>query len=376
MARILDLTTIVGAYGTRVLAELGHDVIRVEDRAGDALRRAAPLLDGAADLEASAFHQFLNAGKRSVALDLAGEEGRRVLLALAAKADAVVASLPLPVSEDALLAAKRDLVLVLIDDGPPELCAYASSGLLAITGDPARAPTLMGGHVPCAAVGIHVVLAAAAALLAKETTGQDQIVDVSAPQCLAALAEQVWVEYSATGETMERLGSRGGVTALAGALPCADGHWMISVPPDPRGWTNFVELVPDPAFKDDHSLADEAMRRERKEEILGRIAVWSTQQKKNEIVEEAQRRHIPATVVTNPLELIDDPQLLARGFLRPADHPDFGRINFPTGALASLRRQEMSFAPRLGEHTAAILSESGYADAEIARLKERGVVIV
>jgi crotonobetainyl-CoA:carnitine CoA-transferase CaiB-like acyl-CoA transferase len=149
---------------------------------------------------------------------------------------------------------------------------------------------------------------------------------------------------------------------------------MISVPPDPRAWANFVELVPDPAFKDDSSLADEALRRERKDEILERIAVWSGQQKKNEIVEEAQRRHIPATVVTNPLELVDDPQLLARGFLRPVDHPDFGRINFPAGALASMRRQDMPFAPRLGEHTAALLGELGYSDAEIGRLEDRGIV--
>jgi crotonobetainyl-CoA:carnitine CoA-transferase CaiB-like acyl-CoA transferase len=373
MARILDLTTIVGAYGTRVLAELGHDVVRVEDRTGDALRRCAPHL-GTMSPESSAFHQFLNAGKRSVALDLASADGRRIVLALAKQADAVVASAPLPVSEGELLAAKRDLVLVLIDDGPPELCAYASSGLLAITGDPAAKPVLMGGHVPLSAVGIHVALAAASALFAKDATGEGQIVDVSASQCLAALAEQSWVEYSATGETMERLGSRGGVTALAGALPCADGHWMISVPPDPRGWANFVELVPDPAFKDDHALADEALRRERKEEILERIAVWSTQQKKNQIVEDAQRRHIPATVVTNPLELVDDPQLLARGFLRPVDHPDFGRINFPAGALASLRQQEMAFAPRLGQHTAAVLRELGYSAAEIDRLKAQGVI--
>lgn len=373
MARVLDLTTMVGAYGTRVLAELGHDMLRVEDRRGDALRRAEPHL-GTDGLETGAFHQFLNAGKRSVALDLASAEGRRILLALVKQVDAVIASAPLPLDEDELLAAKRDLVLVLIDDGPPELCAYTSSGLLALTGDPDSKPVLMGGHIPLSAVGIHVALAAASALLAKDRTGEGQIVDVSAPQCLASLAEQSWVEYSATGETMERLGSRGGVTALAGALPCADGHWMISVPPDPRGWANFVELVPDPAFKDDHALADEALRRERKEEILERIAVWSTQQKKNEIVEEAQRRHIPATVVTNPLELVDDPQLLARDFLRPVEHPDFGRINFPAGALASLRHQAMTFAPRLGEHTAAVLREIGYSDADIARLKEQGIV--
>jgi crotonobetainyl-CoA:carnitine CoA-transferase CaiB-like acyl-CoA transferase len=355
MPRILDLTSEVGAYGTRLLAELGHDVVRIENPAGDAVRRLDPHLRAASDIEASAFHQFLNAGKRSFALDLATEDGRRRLLALAATADAVVASLPLPLGEDELRAANPDLALILIDDGPGELCAYARSGLLAITGEPDGRPVLLGGHIPYSAVGIYVAMATAAALFA----GGGQVVDVSAPQCLAALGEQVWIEYCASGELLERLGSRGGITALAGALPCADGHWMVSVPPSPQGWENFVQMVPDPAFKDDASMADEAARRERKNEILDRVALWSQSRSKHEIVEEAQRLHIPAAPVLSPLDLTQDAQLLARGFLRPTDHPDFGRINFPVGALATLFGTDVPAAPRLGQHNAAILRELG-----------------
>jgi crotonobetainyl-CoA:carnitine CoA-transferase CaiB-like acyl-CoA transferase len=355
MPRILDLTSEVGAYGTRLLAELGHDIVRIENPAGDAVRRLEPHLRAASDIEASAFHQFLNAGKRSFALDLATDEGRRRLLALAKHADAVVASLPLPLGEDELRAANPDLALVLIDDGPGELCTYARSGLLAITGEPDGRPVLLGGHIPYSAVGVYVAMATAAALFA----GGGQVVDVSAPQCLAALGEQVWIEYCASGELLERLGSRGGITALAGALPCADGHWMVSVPPSPQGWENFVQMVPDPAFKDDASMADEAARRERKNEILDRVALWSQSRNKHEIVEEAQRLHIPAAPVLSPLDLTQDAQLLARGFLRPTDHPDFGRINFPVGALAALFGTDVPAAPRLGQHNAAILKEFG-----------------
>jgi formyl-CoA transferase len=149
---------------------------------------------------------------------------------------------------------------------------------------------------------------------------------------------------------------------------------MISVPPDPRGWANFVQLVPHPAFKDDGSLADEAMRRERKQEILDCIADWSRHQNKNEIVERAQSLHIPAAVVTNPLELINDPQLLARGFLKAIDHPAFGKINFPVGALASMLHQAMSVAPSLGASTAPVLAELGCTASEVDRLKHEGIV--
>jgi crotonobetainyl-CoA:carnitine CoA-transferase CaiB-like acyl-CoA transferase len=375
MARVLDLTSQVGAYGTRLLAELGHEVVRVEPPAGDAVRREAPQLGGP-DLEAGSFHQFLNAGKRSVALDLDTPEGRRIFLALVATADAVVASLLPPLSEAEILAANAQIALVLLDDGPPELCALARSGLLAITGEPDGKPTMLGGHVSHSAIGIYLALAAASALLAKDSAGAAQIVDVSAPQCLAALAEQVWVEYSMSGELLERQGSRGGITALAGALPCADGHWMVSVPPEPRGWTNFVQLVPDPAFKDDASLADEALRRERKGEILDRIAVWSAERRKKDIVEAAQQLHIPAASVANPAELVGDPQLLARGFLRPVDHPLFGQINFPVGALAAIAGKDMSFAPRLGQDTKALLGEIGISAAEMSRLADQGIIAI
>ena len=374
MARILDLTSDVGAYGTRLLAELGHDVIRVESPKGDTLRRLEPHLDAAPGLEGGAFHQFLNTGKRSVAVDLATTEGRKLLLALVKTADAVVASLPLPIEQREILAANPDLVLVRLDDGEPELCNVASTGLLAITGEPDGKPTLLGGHVPSSAVGVYLAMAVAAAIFGKELTGTGSVVDVSGAQCLATLAEQVWVEYSVSGEALERLGSRGGITALAGALPCADGHWMVSVPPDPRGWTNFVQLVPDPAFKDDSSMADEAFRRDRKDEILDLVGVWSSSRNKHQIVQQAQDLHIPATPVLNPLELVDDPQLLARGFLRPVDHPNFGKMNFPMGALASMTGQAMSFAPRLGQDTAAILTELGYSAGDIARLKGQGIV--
>jgi crotonobetainyl-CoA:carnitine CoA-transferase CaiB-like acyl-CoA transferase len=360
MARILDLTSEVGAYGTRLLAELGHEVVRVEPPEGDALRRMQPHCGKEPGADSSAFHQFLNAGKRSFTADLRIAEGRKWLLELATKSDAVVASLPLPFGEDEWIAAHPDLALVLIDDGPPELCAFARSGLLAITGEPDGRPVLLGGHVPCSAVGVYVAMATESALFARQATGAGQIVDVSAPQCLAALAEQVWIEFSSSGELLERLGSRGGITALAGALPCADGHWMVSVPPSPQGWANFVDLVPDPAFKDDASMADEANRRERKNEILDRVAHWSSKRKRDEIVEEAQRRHIPAAPVLSPLDLTHDPQLLARGFLRSVEHPDFGRMNFPLGALASLAGKEVSIAPRLGQDNAAILAELGY----------------
>jgi crotonobetainyl-CoA:carnitine CoA-transferase CaiB-like acyl-CoA transferase len=359
MARILDLTGPTGAYGTRLLAELGHDVVRIEAPGGDSLRALHPHVGSAPDAETGAFHQFMNAGKRSVALDPETDKGRSLLLALAAKADAVVASLPLPVDEAALTSANKSLILVRLDDTMPELCAFARSGLLAITGQPDGKPVVLGGHLALSAVGVYVALAAIAALFGRGDSGAGQVVDVSAPQALATLAEQVWNQYGATGETLERLGSQGGATALAGALECADGYWMVSVPRDPKGWENFVKLVPHPAFTNDPKLADWAERRKRKSEVLGYVAEWSRTQKRDEIVARAQDLDFPCAPVLSPLDLTRDPQLVARGFLREIEHPQFGKISFPIGALANVWNRTLSFAPKLGKDTDAVLAELG-----------------
>src|SRR5688572_11974062 len=129
MARIIDLTGHAAAYAARLLVETGHDVIRVEPREGDEVRRAGPFLGESVSLETGAVHQFMNAGKRSFTADLTTEGGQRLLLELVATADVVIASLPLPLDESRLTRANPRLVLVRVEDGDPEICAYARSGL-------------------------------------------------------------------------------------------------------------------------------------------------------------------------------------------------------------------------------------------------------
>jgi len=143
MSRILDLTSETGAYGTHLLAEMGHDVVRIEPPCGDAVRRLAPLIGPEGDPDASAFHQYWNAGKAAWSSTLAAAEGRRLFIELVRRADAVVASLPLPVEEALLREANPRLVLVRLDDGPPEICAYARSGL---DGDHRRFRRQPGAH--------------------------------------------------------------------------------------------------------------------------------------------------------------------------------------------------------------------------------------
>ena len=374
MARVIDLAGLAGAYATRLFAEEGHEVIRIESPGGDGLRRLPPFLGEKQDLEHSAYHQFLNAGKKSLALNLDSPAGQKIFLELLSQSDALVADHALPLEDPFLFEANPQLIVTKIQDQESELCAVARSGLMSLTGQPGQAPAILGAHVPSLAVGIYVAVATAAALLTRERTGKGSIATVSVHEALESFVEQAMVEYSFSGTITERRGSKGAITAVSGALPCKNGHWVISQIHRPGRWTKFMDWVQDPELMSDPSLAQEENQHKRRDFIMDRLDTWAKGFTNTELVEEAQRRHFPASPVSTPLDLIDDPQLIARGFLKEIDHPEFGRIKFPVGAIASVLKTQLPAAPRLGEHNTQILTQLGYSEDDRRTLSAAGAI--
>ena len=373
MARVIDITGLAGAYATRLFAEEGHEVIRIES-AEDSLRRLPPFLGEKQDLEHGAYHQFLNAGKKSLAVNLNSRAGQKILIELLGQSDALIADDSPSLEECVLFEANPKLIVTKIQDQEPELCAMASSGLMSLTGHPGQAPAVLGAHVPSLAVGIYIAVATAAALLSGKRTGKGSIVKVSVREALESFVEQAMVEYSFSGTVTERRGSKGAITAVSGALPCKDGHWVISQIHRPGRWTKFMDWVQDPELISDPSLAEEENQHKRRDFIMDRLDKWAKCFTKTELVEEGQRRRFPASPVSTPLDLVDDPQLIARGFLKEIDHPEFGRIRFPQGAIATVLGNQLSPAPRLGEHNTEILTQLGYSEADRQTLISAGAI--
>ena len=374
MARVIDLAGLAGAYATRLFAEEGHEVIRIESPGGDDLRRLPPFLGEKQDLEHSAYHQFVNAGKKSLALNLDSPAGQKIFLELLSQSDALVSDYVLPFEDRFLFEANPKLVVTKIQDQESELCAVARSGLMSLTGQPGQAPAFLGAHVPSLAVGIYVAVATAAALLTFKKTGKGLLAKVSAREALESFVEQAMVEYSFSGTVTERRGSKGAITAVSGALPCKNGHWVISQIHRPGRWTKFMDWVQDPELISDPSLAEEENQHKRRDFIMDRLDKWAKRFTKTELVEEAQRRHFPASPVSTPLDLVDDPQLIARGFLKEIDHLEFGRIRFPQGAIATVLGNQLRPAPRLGEHNTEILTQLGYSADDRQTLNAAGAV--
>jgi CoA:oxalate CoA-transferase len=374
VARVIDLAGLAGAYATRLFAEAGHEVIRIESPEGDGLRRLPPFLGEKQDLEHGAYHQFLNAGKKSLALNLDSPAGQKIFLELLSQSDALVADDSLPLEDRFLFEANPKLLVTKIHDQKLELCAVALSGLMSLTGQPGQAPAILGAHVPSLAVGIYVAVATAAALLTLKRTGKGSIATVFVREALESFVEQAMVEYSFSGTITERRGSKGAITAVSGALPCKNGYWVISQIHRPGRWTKFMDWVQDPELISDPSLAEEKNQHKRRDFIMDRLDKWAKRFTKAELVEEAQRRHFPASPVSTPLDLVDDPQLIARGFLKEIDHPEFGRIRFPQGAIATVLGNQLSPAPRLGEHNTEILTQLGYSADDRQTLISAGAI--
>ena len=337
------------------------------------MRREGPFVRGCYDLEHGAYHLFVNAGKESLALDVTSMIGQRVFLDLLQTAACVVVARPLPVGVSRMLACNPRIAVVELEEAGNEFIAYAASGLMALTGYPTDRPVLLGGHAALSAVGTYVAVAASAALFAARRSGRGQQIVISAAHCLEALTEQSVQIYHASGKVTKRRGYRGAVTAVSGAFECADGYWMISVPPV-GGWKRLMAWMEDPVLADDESLLREDGRMAKRDLILDRIEQWSRRHTKRQLVEEAQQRNIPAAPVSTTKDLAEDPQLHARSFFRDVAHRDLGTISFPVGAIAARHNWSPRPAPLLGEHTQAILEELGYPDAIRRALVERGVI--
>ncbi|MBM4264298.1 MAG: hypothetical protein FJ145_23100 [Deltaproteobacteria bacterium] len=359
MARIIEITDLAGAYATRLLAEAGHEIVRIEDPSGDKLRGLPPFLSDESEVEGSCYHQFINAGKKSVTLQLNGDVEKETLLRLLKTANGLVTDRNFAIEETQLFRANPKLVYTKVTGSDePEICALARSGLMSLTGQPDGAPMMLGGHLASLASGTYVAVAITAGLQIAQQSGKGVTAKVSLREALESFVEQAMVEYSFSGVITERRGSKGAITAVSGAMPCKDGHWVISQINRPGRWVKFVEWVQDPQLAADPSLAEEANQMKHRDFILERVFAWANSHTKNELVEEAQRRHFPASPVSTTLDLINDPQLIARGYLKPLEHPHLGSLLFPQGAIASMHGQNMKPAPKLGEHNEELLTNS------------------
>jgi benzylsuccinate CoA-transferase BbsE subunit len=373
--RVLDLTTNYAAYAGRLLADLGADVVRLEPPEGSPVRSLAPCQTGPAGAPLSFAHAFLDAGKRSVTLDLMTSAGRELLAELAASSDAMIETPSAGAADhiDFELVRQRNPGLVLVSisafgrDGPyagyqaTDLTLLAAGGLLSLGGYADSEPLAVQGEQAMLASGIYGAIAVLTALYERTQTGKGCWIDVSGQECVAFALEDAVAEWSINAHVRRRLGD-GAREAGTGIYPCKDGH--ISVVAGRLGTANaFVTLtqwvaaseVPGGASLLEPQWQDFKFRQSR--EGIARFAeifgAFCRTRSKHELYREGQARQIAIAPVNTVADVLEDAQLAANSYFRPQFERNSGRdITFP-GPPYRLSRTPARLrgaAPKLGEH--------------------------
>jgi crotonobetainyl-CoA:carnitine CoA-transferase CaiB-like acyl-CoA transferase len=376
------------AFCTKLLTDYGADVIKVEKPGvGDVTRRMGPFADDEAGPEKSALFLYLNAGKRSLALDLETDEGADVIRRLILEVEVVVenfppgylASIGLPFED--LRRRKPRLLMTSItpfgQTGPyasyraSNLVSYASGGQMYMTGDPDREPLLVAGQQADYQAGLHAFAATCIAAYACNYQEVGQWIDISAQECQATMLEFAlpWHMHLGLG-----YGARRGnqLNATAGIFPVADGHVGVHVM-QPQ-WPRFAGIV-DPGLLEDERFKDMQARLVNNDELLARVFAWMADKPKQELYHRFQEAKVPAAFVHTVDDLLQSEQLDERGFWSRVDHGDAGSATHP-GPPIRFADFEVAYspAPRLGEHSEQILADIGLRGDEIADLRGRGVI--
>lgn len=393
---VLDLSDgMAGGYCTKVLRDLGAKVIKIETPGiGDSTRSIGQVFNNSPDKKTSAAFLYLNAGKKSVTLNIESQNGREILCELIRKTDVLVETFSpgkldeLSIGFKQLESFNSALVMASItpfgQTGPysgyvgSDLVNYAVSGYMYLTGDEDREPLKAGGMQSEYQAGIAGAMSVMAALTHRDFTGEGQHVDVSAIEALNATFDGVgyYSAFENRGIIPKRAGTRLVQREPQGAypsvlLPCKDG-W-VHAHYSPSNLEGLAMLTGDSHLESDEVLSS---MRGHADEIDDALIQWMKNYTREEIQTLAQEIRVPFTMVQSIPEVLDDAQNKARGFFVEIDHPEAGVLRYPT---TPFRLPESSWEPRcaplLGEHTREILvGELEISDDDFERFERMNVI--
>ena len=400
--RVLDLSQgVAGPYCTKLLADCGAEVIKIEPPAGDISRRLGPFPEDLPHPEKSGLFLHLNTNKKSVTLDVATTSGVVILKKLLARANVLVESSPpgrmdeLGLGYEQLRQDFPRLIYASITSfgqtGPyrdyraNSLVAMAMSSIMYNTGEPDREPLVTGTEPAGYFAGLQAFVGILAALANRERNGPPaagEHVDVSLVESTAAADEYNAAMYAYSGAIRRRFYSRHVFGYPNDILPSQDGH--VVVIPGAQGFPRplmeqgvspmsllleNLELDQNPLFQ----MMQERYTRWRELDEL--LLPWLTTHPSRQIVETAQELRMPFALVLTVADLLEDAHLAARGFFEEIEHPGAAKLRHP-GAPFQMSETpwRTAPAPTLGQDNEAVLGEAGYDRQDLGILRDRGVI--
>ncbi len=393
--RVIDYSHfLAGPYVGRCLAALGAEVIKVErPGSGDAGRQHAFVLD---DQQSGYFLQ-LNMGKQGVSVNMKDPRGKAFMQQLCDSADVFIENYR-PGALDKLglgykELAERNPKLVYCSisayghTGPDAhragfgLIAEAKSGIMQMVGTPGEAPPLLRISLGDMYTGIHAVAAINAALLGRVNSGKGQHIDMALYDTLVSMHEYAVQCYTLSGGEIlpQQTGHDMPTSTLYGVFRAADGDLVIAAQVD-DSWKRFAALVEADAgvagFGSDTRFHTPGGRNEHREEILAIVRGWVGANPVARLLSLLDEVDVPSAKVQRIDEVINDPQIQARGMIMEQQHPRYGTLRLPNlpFRFSDCDTTVTRVAPDLGEHNAEVAAQLGFSLEEITHLQADGVL--
>jgi len=390
--RVLDLAGPLGLHCTKLLADMGADVVKIEPPGGDEARRHPPFKDNVPHPEKSLYFLHFNTNKRGITLDITAPEGRSIFLELARKADVVLETFrpgrmdELRIGYEMLRAENAGLVYTAItpfgQTGPwrdykaNDMAGLALGNLLYLAGEPGEPPLQPPGEIAYGMASTYGAFATAVALYHRLESRKGQYIDVSMHECAGHIAGYFIPNYGYTGDKPARASRKGEETDLYDPYPTQNGYVRIFIIPVEQ-WRRLVDWIGRPPSISGPEFEKMAYRRKNPEPVHKAISEFCLKRTKEELYEEGQKRRIAVTPINTAGEFINSPQTQERGIFTDMIHPVIGKYAHfgPVPRLSETPGQIRRTAPLIGEHNQEIYcGELGITSDDLVALRASGVI--
>ncbi|MFC5513201.1 CaiB/BaiF CoA transferase family protein [Massilia jejuensis] len=388
--RVLELGQLIaGPFAAKTLADFGAEVIKVETPGdGDPLRKWRMLHEGT-----SVWWQAQSRNKQSICIDLRTAEGQQLVRMLAESADVLIENFRPGTMEkwgmgwDDLYRINPRLIMLRVSgygqDGPrrdePGFAAIAEAmgGLRYITGEPGRVPVRAGVSLGDTLAGLHGALGILLALYQRDAKGgTGQMIDVALYESVFNLTESLLPEYSAFGAVRKPAGGALPGIAPSNAYRCQDGEYVLIAGNGDSIFKRLMQAIGRADLADDPGLAKNDGRVGRVAELDAAIETWTGTLPIDAVLADLKQAGVPSGRIYSAKDIAEDEHYRARGVIEKVRSAEGLEVEVPgimpklSGNPGAIRER----APALGEHTEQILATAGLSTAEIAALKEKGVV--
>jgi crotonobetainyl-CoA:carnitine CoA-transferase CaiB-like acyl-CoA transferase len=387
--RVLELGNMYAApTAGRMLRDFGADVVKVEDPAtGDYARQWTPQKDGL-----SLGFARLNAGKRSLGVDLRDPRGQDLVRTLAARVDVIVESFRPGRLErwglgfDELRSLNPGLVLTRVSGfgqtGPYRsrpgfgTVAEVGSGFAFVNGWPETPPTSPPFGFADSIAGIAAAMGTAMALYRKARTGEGEEVDVALYEPLMFIVGDMLLKWQTLGEVQGRVGNGTGSASPRGIYRAGDGHWLAIAASNQGIAKRLFAAMGQPELIDDPRYATNAARMARNDELQHLVGDWVASRPRAEILKILDEYEVVGSAVNDARDIVADPHFLSRTLVELKGNDVLGSVLMP-GPVLHLRGYDgpaYDGVPTIGQHTGEVLTELGLPPADVAALATDGII--